>query len=92
MAKKKPAGTRARASSSAKAAVKAPAKRAKAVAGAPRRAARSLTGKRLSKAAIDLMIGALPGEVVRDVAQISAPLARYGGASNVSAALLSRSL
>ena len=76
----------------AKAAVKAPAERAKAVARGPRRAARSLTGKRLSKAAIDLMIGALPGEVVRDVAQVSAPLARYGGASNVSAALLSRSL
>jgi adenylate cyclase len=80
----------------ARAVVKAPSKTIE----SPRRAARgvaaqarrSLTGKRLSKRAIDTLIGAIPGEVVRDVAQLSAPLARYSGASNISAGLLSRSL
>ena len=79
----------------AKAVVSAPAKGARAAERGRKKAAgkaRSLTGKQLSKTALDRMIGAIPGEVVRDLTQLSAPLARYSGASNVSAALLARSL
>jgi adenylate cyclase len=93
---KAPAKQAGAAADATRAAVAAPAEGAKQVARAPqkaaRRARRSLTGKKLSKTAIDLMIGAIPGEVVRDMAQVSAPLARYSGASSVSAALLARSM
>ncbi|MEA2647003.1 MAG: adenylate cyclase [Chloroflexota bacterium] len=56
-------------------------------AGSARRAGRLLT-----RAAIDAFIERLPGEVVREVASVGAPLTRFSGVTHTSAALLARSL
>jgi adenylate cyclase len=52
----------------------------------------SLTGKHLSKAAMGLLMRAIPDELVRDLTAASAPLTRYSGMSKVGANALSRGL
>jgi adenylate cyclase len=61
-------------------------------ANADRRQKRKERRQAISKAALGLAVGALPGELVRQVASATAPLGRYGGRSKVTAATLARAL
>src|ERR1700730_16439463 len=52
----------------------------------------SLTGKHLSRAALSMMMRAIPDEFVREITAASAPFTRYSGRSRIGAAALSRGL
>ena len=52
----------------------------------------SLTGKHLSRAALSMMMRAIPDEFVREITAASEPLTRYSGRSRIGAAALSRGL
>jgi adenylate cyclase len=52
----------------------------------------SLTGKKLSQAALSMVMRAIPDELVREITAASAPLTRYSGRSRIGAAALARGL
>lgn len=59
---------------------------------APRPKKRAPRTRAFSRAALQAALGAIPGEVVRQVASAGAPLSRYGGRSAATAAALSSAL